>query len=204
MISCQVERLLLLPEKRCRRYTTILVGCADGAGELALRVSGKAAQRARHSSDIHSPAIEQSTIGRSRYYLQESNGLNRGVKDTKSQWVRCEVRVVQLDSPPTFLGRHQNYFQAWPKSMHGHFLWPIWLLVVDYAPIYPISHNTRSTSLLPCFIPTLPLLIRVLLSTLRSRNRDTLFADGSIHPRILLLPGSLCNVVISVVFPPCF
>lgn len=35
MKSCQVERLLPLPEKRCRRYTTILVGCADGAGKLA-------------------------------------------------------------------------------------------------------------------------------------------------------------------------
>jgi hypothetical protein len=60
--SCQVESLLSLPEKRCRRYTTILVGCADGAGKLALRSSGEAAQRARHFCDGYSSVPEQSRV----------------------------------------------------------------------------------------------------------------------------------------------
>jgi hypothetical protein len=62
IISCQVESLLSLPEKRCRRYTTILVGCADGAGKLALRSSGEAAQRARHFCDGYSSVPEHGKV----------------------------------------------------------------------------------------------------------------------------------------------
>lgn len=72
MISCQVERLLSLPEKKCRRYTTILVGCADGAGRLALRSSGEAAQRARHFSDGCSPSPSRVLISS---HNRKSNGI---------------------------------------------------------------------------------------------------------------------------------
>lgn len=75
MISCQVERLLSLPEKKCRRYTTNLVGCADGAGKLALRSSGEAAQRARHFSDGYSSVPEQSTS-----YNREVNEILTRIK----------------------------------------------------------------------------------------------------------------------------
>ena len=87
---------------------------------------------------LPSPSRVLRIIGRSTKYLQELNGLSRGLKNRKTQRVRCEVRVVQLDSPPTLLGRHQKYFQAMPKTLHDRLSRLIRTLVVEYAPVYSV------------------------------------------------------------------